>query len=288
VPVVSFVPVLTIDNDAVLIATSDSAVNGLTNWSTHYGLTTRTETRYSSNGVRYAKTIAPDDSFTVTRFEDGRVMATARTNSSTQLNATTFAYDEHGRQKFMTDARNGTNTYAFDNLDRVVVSTTPPPASGQMPQTNGYRFDALGRVTAVTNADGAVLYKEYLDSGELKKTSGSRTYPVEYAYDHAGRMKTMTTWQNHASGTGAAVTTWNYHATRGWLAGKRYADPATGGAGNLGPNYAYTSGGRLAFHFSVLHYREPAPIKPERCSWDGWGAQPRPRSGLFGAASPLT
>ncbi len=32
----------------------------------------------------------------------------------------------------------------------------------------------------------------------------------------------MKTWQNFASGSGAAVTTWNYSAARGWLSGKRY------------------------------------------------------------------
>ncbi len=63
-------------------------------------------------------------------------------------------------------------------------------------------------------------------------------YPVEYAYDTQGRVKTMTTWQGFAASTGAAVTTWSYHTNRGWLLSKRYND-------SKGPDYTYTAGGRL-------------------------------------------
>ncbi|MBI2927424.1 MAG: hypothetical protein HYY24_17140 [Verrucomicrobia bacterium] len=61
----------------------------------------------------------------------------------------------------------------------------------------------------------------------MKKTSGSRTYPVEYTCDPQGRMKTMKTWQNFAGGSGTAITTWNYDAYRGWLNSKDYAGPIT-------------------------------------------------------------
>ena len=62
---------------------------------------------------------------------------------------------------------------------------------------------------------------------------------MEYTYDHAGRMKTMKTWRNFASDTGAALTTWNYSAQRGFLLAKQYAD-------GQGPTYTYTPAGRLA------------------------------------------
>ena len=68
------------------------------------------------------------------------------------------------------------------------------------------------------------MTNEFHPTGELKKTSGSRTYPVEYTHDHAGRMKTLKTWQHFASDTGAALTTWNYNAQRGFLLAKLYAD----------------------------------------------------------------
>ncbi|GDY23536.1 hypothetical protein LBMAG56_48830 [Verrucomicrobiota bacterium] len=47
---------------------------------------------------------------------------------------------------------------------------------------------------------------------------------MEYTYDHAGRMKAMKTWRNFASDTGAALSTWNYSAQRGFLLSKQYAD----------------------------------------------------------------
>jgi hypothetical protein len=68
---------------------------------------------------------------------------------------------------------------------------------------------------------------------------GSRTYPVGYGYDYAGRMSTMTNWSGFASGAGARVTTWNYNPYRGWLDSKPYAD-------GHGPSYTYTAAGRLS------------------------------------------
>jgi YD repeat-containing protein len=92
--------------------------------------------------------------------------------------------------------------------------------------------------TNVVQPDGTSVTTEFLPTGQLKKTYGSRTYPVEYTYDYAGRMQTMKTWQDFAGDSGAATTTWNYDPARGWLAGKRYADAT-------GPDYTCTPAGRL-------------------------------------------
>ena len=100
-------------------------------------------------------------------------------------------------------------------------------------------FDTMGRVWKTTLPDNTSVTNEFFATGLLKKSSGSRTYPVEYTYDFAGRMKTMKTWQGFAANSGAAVTTWNYNQYRGWLDNKRYDD-------NTGPNYTYTAAGRLA------------------------------------------
>ena len=74
------------------------------------------------------------------------------------------------------------------------------------------------------------MTNEFLPNGLLKKTYGSRTYPVAYSYDYAGRLKTMTNWSGFASGAGARVTTWNYNPYRGWLDSKTYDDNTTGPA----------------------------------------------------------
>ncbi len=226
-------------NVSALMAQNDAAVNGLTNWSTRFGLTTRTETKIPGGGLRFTITVAPDGSFITNRFEHNRLVSSIRSDGSSLLTRTTFEYDEHGRRKFVIDARNGTNVYSFDALDRVVVTRTPAPDASNPPQTNAFRFDALGRITAVTNADGAVLLKEYFDSGELRRTSGAREYPVEYAYDAQGRMTTMKTWQEFNGGSGTpTVTSWTNDTQRGWMIRKRYAD-------DKGPDYAYTPAGRL-------------------------------------------
>jgi RHS repeat-associated protein len=94
------------------------------------------------------------------------------------------------------------------------------------------------QATNVVNPDNTSVTTEYYLTGELKRQYGSRTYPVGYGYDYAGRMKTMTNWSGFASGAGARVTTWNYNPYRGWLDSKQYAD-------GQGPSYAYTPAGRL-------------------------------------------
>jgi YD repeat-containing protein len=67
---------------------------------------------------------------------------------------------------------------------------------------------------------------------------GARVYPVEYTFDYAGRLGTITTWQDYASSAGAAVTQWKYEGARGFLTNKVYQ-------GTNGPGYTYTKAGRL-------------------------------------------
>jgi RHS repeat-associated protein len=225
-------------DSATLVSVQESAVNGLLNWSASFGLTNRSETAYPGGGVRYSRSFAPDGTFTTTRFENGLVTASTRTNGGTQLSSTTFGYDAHNRQKFITDARNGTTTNSFDNMDRVVARSTPTPGNGDSSQRTSYQFDTLGQVIAVTNSDNTLTYFASQATGERTKTWGAREYPVEQTYTAQGRMATMKTWQDFAGNAGTATTTWNYDSARGWLASKRYAD-------NLGPDYAYTPAGRL-------------------------------------------
>ena len=93
-----------------------------------------------------------------------------------------------------------------------------------------HSYDQLGRRASDTLPDGGIVSYHYFPTGELKDTSGARTYSVSYTYDSQGRMKTM------LAGTG--TTTWNYDPARGWLTGKLYND-------GTGPTYTYTPAGRL-------------------------------------------
>jgi YD repeat-containing protein len=109
----------------------------------------------------------------------------------------------------------------------------PPSGGGDLTTTNGY--DDLGRVLTVTLPDSTVTTNEYYLTGLLKKTAGSQTYMVEYAYDPQGRMSQMTTWQD---ATAFSSTVWAYDGQRGWLNGKIYPDFKT-------TEYTYTPAGRL-------------------------------------------
>ncbi|OGV67777.1 MAG: hypothetical protein A3K19_15760 [Lentisphaerae bacterium RIFOXYB12_FULL_65_16] len=86
--------------------------------------------------------------------------------------------------------------------------------------------------------DGGVVHYTYWPTGELRRTWGARTYPVEYAYDTQGRRTTMTTWKDFTADTGRAVTTWNYAPVTGFLTAKLYDD-------GKGPSYTYSLAGRL-------------------------------------------
>jgi YD repeat-containing protein len=158
-------------------------------------------------------------------------------SNGVQVAKTTCGYDSHGRQSTVTDARNGTTTYTFNNADQVASVTTPAPGNGQSAQATFTFYNLILQATNTVLPDGGSLTNVYSLRGELVKTSGARTYPVAYSYDAQGRLKTMTNWSK-AFQSGARVTTWNYDGYRGFLTNKLYAD-------TNGPSYAYTAAGRL-------------------------------------------
>ena len=92
--------------------------------------------------------------------------------------------------------------------------------------------------------DGSSVTNEYWSAGQLKRTYGTRTYPVGYGYDSQGRMTSMTNWTGFASGAGSRLTAWSYDQYRGFLITKR--DP-----NNQGCDYTYTAAGRLQTHSTL-------------------------------------
>ncbi|MBI2927423.1 MAG: RHS repeat-associated core domain-containing protein [Verrucomicrobia bacterium] len=172
---------------------------------------------------------------------NGRLTSvTRKTSSGTQLSQTTYAYDAHGRQSTVTDARNGTTTFTFNAADQAITVTTPAPGTGQPAQVTTTAYNTSLQAWKITQPDGTSVTNEFFLTGLLKKTSGSRTYPVEYTYDPQGRMKTMKTWTNFVAGTGAATTLWTNDVYRGWLEKKVYQ-----GETDTTKDYEYTAAGRL-------------------------------------------
>jgi YD repeat-containing protein len=224
---------------STLISENASSVDGRQSWSTFNGLTSYSRMDYLGNGAARTTQTGPDGTQTIQDFQSGRLISSTTQNSAIgTLNSTTTGYDAHRRQNSVTDARTGTTTFTFDDLDRVLTVTTPAPAAGESAQVTTSVYDEVGRVIRTQAADGLWTTNEYYLTGLYRKTSGARVYPVEYTFDYAGRLGTMTTWQDYAGSAGAAVTQWKYDGARGFLTNKVYQ-------GTNGPGYTYTKAGRL-------------------------------------------
>lgn len=222
---------------------ADVSLDGLTSWSVSFGQTNISVRTPGDpqTGVRTVTTIAPDGTSAVSTYTFGRLTSTVRYDASTPSNvlaSTSYESDALGRQWKTTDARNGVTTYGFNDADQITAITNPPAATGQPSLVVRTDYDSMGRATSVTQPDSTTVSTSFHPNGLVKRTWGSRTYPVEYAYDHQGRLTNMTTWQSFASDAGKANTAWDYDGYRGFLIGKRYH-------GQAGPIYTNTPGGRL-------------------------------------------
>jgi RHS repeat-associated protein len=229
-------------NSSSLVSVVETSTDGLKSWQTQYRdaatpVTSQSQTIYGAN--RTVTTTAPDNSYAISVYTSGRLVSVTRYDStSAQIGQTTYTYDAHGRQYQVTDARNGATTYGYNSADLLATVTTPNPGNGGAAQTTTTYYNKMLQATNVVQPDGASVFSIYYPGGPLAETYGSRTYPVAYSYDYAGRMKTMTNWSNFSGGTGARVTTWNYDPYQGFLTNKAYAD-------GTGPFYGYTQAGRL-------------------------------------------
>ncbi len=223
---------------AVLVATAETSADGLRTRGISFGLTNATVTALDRpNATRTVTATAPDGTQTTSVFEDGRVITVTTSHPQLgTLSSAGYTYDSLGRQSSVSDGRNVATAYAYDAADRPIAITNAVGLTEQ--QVTRFIFDEPNRRRITVLPDGGSVTNEYYATGELKKSWGTRTYPVEYEYDHAGRMKTLKTWQDYANDTGAAITTWTYAPQTGYLLNKRHAD-------NTGPDYSYTPAGRL-------------------------------------------
>jgi YD repeat-containing protein len=226
------------------VSTVSASTAGTTAWSAIWNgassATTKFQITYPTTGTTRLTETFPNLATQVIDSIADRVQSITDKNSSgTQITKTSYVYDAHGRAASVTDARDGTTTRTFNAADQVVSVTTPAPGGGGNAQTTTATYDGLGRIFRVQQPDGTYTTNLYTLKDELKQVSGAWTYPVGYGYDEQGRLTSMTNWSDFAGNTGARVTTWAYDTYRGFLTGKTYA-------GNAGPGYSYTAGGRLA------------------------------------------
>jgi len=230
-----------------LVSTSETATSGLKNWRLVPGQNqaTVTETVYGTGGSRAVITTQPDGTQTLQTNSYGRLITVMHKNSSGgQLQRTDYQYDGHGRQYRVVDARNGTTHFSLNNADQVTTVITPSPDDFLPAQVITTAYDNMGRSVRITQPDSTSVTNDYFATGLLKWTYGSRTYPLQYAYDAQGRMTSMKTYTNFSgnpnSPGNAAETTWHYDSQRGWLVKKVYDGETDSTA-----DYTYTAGGRL-------------------------------------------
>jgi RHS repeat-associated protein len=114
-----------------------------------------------------------------------------RPASKTDRNGTAlaYAYTPTGKLASITypDSSQTTNTY--DSLDRL---TQLNDSIG----TSSFGYDAAGRVTSFTDADGFTLAYTYDAAGNITQVTYPDTTTVTYAYDAANRLTTVTDWLN--------------------------------------------------------------------------------------------
>ncbi|EDY16084.1 YD repeat protein [Chthoniobacter flavus Ellin428] len=225
--------------DSSIVASQvDMTPNGRHSWNSHYGLTTETLIDLHGDGTNTITTTFPDGSILIEQQDHGRkTSSTRKAVNGSQIEGKSYNYgDAFKRLTQEIDARDGTTSHSYYADDQIQSTTMPAPGDGSPAQTTTYFYEALtGRLQGVRQPDGGVISNEYWPTGELKKTSGIRTYPEEYTYDLQGRVKTLTT---HGA-AGASVTTWNYDPVSGFLTSKQYAD-------ERGPSFGYTLAGRIS------------------------------------------
>lgn len=222
-------------SNSVLISTRESTPDGSQATETRFGVTSGTQTEYLGGGVQRITESSGSGASTVSFLQEGSLLSVTRTGASgEELGRAVYGYDAHGRAVAVTDARTGTTvTNVYDEFDRLISFRTPA-LSGVPGQSTTLHHDGVGRMVRAVLPDGLNLTNEFGAQGQLLKTFGARTYPVQYAYDPQGRLTNMVT----QSAAGAANTGWSYDPKRGWLKAKRYANAA-------GPDYGYMADGRI-------------------------------------------
>src|SRR5439155_9924686 len=106
-----------------IVSTVETSADGLRTWNILWnggiGVTNQSQTVYAGGGNRYLTNTAPENSYTVSAYSYGRLSTVTRYSSTgAQLAKTTYGYDEHGRIKTLTDARNGAATYGYNGADQ--------------------------------------------------------------------------------------------------------------------------------------------------------------------------
>ena len=145
-----------------------------------------TTNAYTANGL-LASTKDPESNITAFGYDSQGELATI-TDALGQT--TTFEYDTVGNLVQQTDALGYSITFTYDDNGRRLTETrdrTLPDGSEEALAT-AYAYDAQGRVTAVTAADGSITHSSYDALGRIVRQEDALGRATTYAYDGRGQL----------------------------------------------------------------------------------------------------
>jgi RHS repeat-associated protein len=97
----------------------------------------------------------------------------------------TYTYDPVGQRTGMGDST-GASTYTFDNAGRETAETNA--AGGHV----GYSFDAAGRMTALTYPNGSTVTYGYDSAGQMTSVTDAAQNTTGFAWSANGQLSTQT------------------------------------------------------------------------------------------------
>lgn len=105
-----------------------------------------------------------------------------------QSPATSYQYDRVGNLTNIMDALGRVTSRRFDNLNRLVQETLPPPAPGTAAATIGYDFDLQDQVLQVADPRKLVTRYTVDGHGERSAVNSPDTGMAGYTFDDAGNL----------------------------------------------------------------------------------------------------
>jgi RHS repeat-associated protein len=179
------------------------------------------------------------DNFTWTYIYDE--LLRLKTQTDPNAISRTLTYDNGGRmtQVAFSTGRVNALTYDVNNNPTLLTRTS----SGQPATTTGLAYDAMDRVTTVTDTFGFQVGYEYDDSSRQKKLIYPGNKPLTYTLDALGRITGMTDWDSR-------VSAFTYDAA-GRLATRTYPNGVT-----------QTNGFDESGRQTTLNYKRQAEAQP--------------------------
>jgi RHS repeat-associated protein len=148
---------------------------------------------------------------------------------STPEDATAYTYDDLGRVVEVKTASSGTQTSKYDSTTGQLIETRDKDRTTVIEYYPANHMNA-GLLKSQADNNNNRVYFSYNRRGEVVRSWGTATYPVEYVYDDYGQkveMRTFrggsgwdaATWPTSSTGT-ADVTKWGYDEATGLLKDK--------------------------------------------------------------------